>query len=1262
MKFIIGKTLFSFFCFLFLGNAFADAVKIDGYVEKLQLASIRGDIDDMTEKAKAVSDELGSAKNNDEIVDMCGVKCHAQMARYYLFMASDIFYLISYNELTREGGASFGPAQSLKNIELGLAYVERGMKYILTDNSQNDFNSMLIKNAELGLIKVRLLMMKGDLYYKQISELELSKTADRIKKTLELSSSAPDSDKEREALAAEDYYKQANWTLIELQTDLPKSEDEQFSEIKSQTNFLKFELKKRRDSLSKGYLFLGVEGNRHPTIEFSELEAEFLKIVRDIEKTEDSILGILTNWQIKKSNDAEKMMNAKEAKEMQEKAREERKKDEKRVAKNNKVSLLMHQIGKLEQDAKDAHDELEEKVSLVSRDKENQLLIKQRKSELAFALKERTEIQRFRAQAVEKRKAQDLLALTKEEQKYKQSELRWLISWKMALSNLEIQRESLFAQLKEYDRQISRNNNQIKKVNNSINQNKGQMAINRNNALRLNVKIEALKQQRDRLLELQKQMTEVDICRLETTLAFFGEQVKSSFQCSVPKFPFGQNHYFEAICGENNDGLRFKVLESQHQEILFAKKCLLGEPVDESVDCHGITKSEQDLAREIYVAEVNRITSLSALALASIDRYQKVRQDMKRKADNDIKHLQELQAIAAIKAGVAIANAAAPKITVAAAGVASGVYTKHDISKVGLAAFALAELNLESYFKNYRARFERDKFLETFDTRIFELQNELKRFQEERVLREVALNQTLLKIKGQSVKIDHQLLKDKIDKELQEVDCRREKSDFDHKVITLKLEHEKLILKAELDGETIKSVDFSLKELELELEKNQHELLILEKEDENLKLAVIDSEQDNSSIEDLKKSVEKRIEITDKSIRDGKEKGEASLNISNSLESLFQSQREGIHALAEGELVHVQNLLQGQKAQTEELMSFADDSRSLFEEESGYRKEFFELQKSIKKKVKKKRDEIISIVSEDEGVEEDRPVKDLKAMEEMILASERDLAKYSNGLMGLVDYKRNNLYQANIVLNLMNNRHRSILSLVGKSSTTDRATLATSSQQIKRVGDQVSSGRFLDETEIPVKHVKFNLKSHGLLDQLRETGVIDFEISPKDRSSTLLKNDRALWDVKLNRSSNHRVVDIVIALDPNNEEFSSMDDHAVIIHKGAGTILTSMGSSRSSTVIPFQEFHDPRSSFVSWWEEKSNGGVMNEILNFWKFKRSVRDFDRGVTRPTNDPNFHLPFLGLPLIGKYQINMNFNNVNVSKAFLYVFYTSEQGLMR
>ncbi len=422
----------------------ADIKAISNFTQSLRIALSQGDVTEMQDLVtKNYAGKLASC-SRPTLKVLCDISCFDAIGQYYLFMSNEIAYYYSKNDSNK----TIATADELQS------YVNEGMKVVntakefLEENgasagASGGYRAFVIDTTRFDILKIRLYMATGDNWYQSMSEQWLKRLDSMIAAVVE----EPNGSSASSSALAVTNYEEALWTLTETMMGIP--DDPSFASFAKELVVLNDEINRRIESVNNGYLYIGIDPMANSFRSVADLKADLKEVTAKVAEIEGKVETNLESWLKAKQNQQFEDLNTK--------------------ANNGElsVSLSSYKIAKIETEANALNNLLQEegsKIATAVSKLQNDATAQQAEFELTtskiqiqFELQKRLKEINDRLTLLQGKKELDALNFKEGRLQQDIENLKWIMNWDIAKTNLDLQKSSYETQKAGYLRELASN-------------------------------------------------------------------------------------------------------------------------------------------------------------------------------------------------------------------------------------------------------------------------------------------------------------------------------------------------------------------------------------------------------------------------------------------------------------------------------------------------------------------------------------------------------------------------------------------------------------------------------------------------------------------------------------------------------------------------------------------------------------------------------------------------------------------------------------
>lgn len=1216
----------------------------------LKIANFRADVKYMGEVASDLDRFLAGCGSEEtgRLAQVCDYDCHLQLGRYSLFLASDLPFLSASGGVSRND-SPMSPQKAQEIAVQGLQTVERGLKFLARqqsgsagseDGGEGSYREFVRQLVALNSLKIQLFMAMGDNWYQTVSEARVKSLDFLLAESL---GSVTGSGVASQPNLSKAYtnYEAAMWTLVETKMDIPG--ETTYDDLRADLFVQERELQERMDSIRKGFLYIGIDPLQFTTIKFEELERKVKETSAHLEGIEARIESIVREWHANKDGEATRQI------------------DEERMVRGQQVNLIAHQIGKLETEAETFSLAVQEEMNKVDAERDTfafRQQIRRLEAELATRIAEFENQQ----QQLQGRRELDLVVMSKEAELDRRSELRWLLSWEMTRMNLDMQISSIQTQIDEYMRQKDRNANQREQIAIEVNQKHEAIRISQNTIQRSELQKEQIAARQTETYMARRQVEREGVCQIESQLAFIGAGPEQAFSpidgeqgCNVPPPAFTRIEFQKQMCGDGTTiGLREKLFREQVRARAFVLQCVVGDtdftqlaemvgtddvivngssdnptlPEGVVVDCGAFTQTETAFARKMWEAEL-------ALAAAQEDDLEKQRDDLKNHistiknwSQNFVGTIQYLQTGLSIAEGILASLNMVPETTVAAAGLASGVYTTIKADKAMTQTVAGLRAALTVALQIGQIQGDIAQKVGQFELQLNAVERDLDNLDVQKAAKALALHRTHFQLAGQRAEGLDEIKRLMLQDSISDVDCQNQSLGIDERIATLRAEHARLIAAMELSANENALLDFDSQDSDLQIERARSEIAISERDIERLRLSDAQLENDTLALDKMIEDARLRIERVREVQGTVTTLADASNQSTNIINELRERQKQAMLALSDKDMAFVERRIAEEKSNTTAMVADLERAIVLGLESAALKEKIRAFQSDIKAQVVKQQEEMTALLSQ---------IDDPQVRRNLFVTSQETLSELMKGVPEYVVTKRRLLTTANLNLHLMRRRYALVAGLTGSQQDWPSTYVRNATQLSAMVAD-IADNHFFDERRINIGVAQILVPANsGFARSIAQNGNVEFELSPAASTEDAMKRlgYLSLWNpTKFQVARNMVLIDAFVGV-----QFpctGTQRNAYVLTHEGSGMLFRPLAEGSDELVAQLQV--GPERSWVqTFFNLATSQSRVDQIQDFWENRFQVRQFP-PIPGPPNDSNANLPYLGAPVIGSYSLRV------------------------
>ncbi len=1216
----------------------------------LRIALANGDVPGMKELVENSYLGVFDSCSDAQLIKVCDFDCLTNLSEYFLFMSSDLAYYYTKASTKVIQETSSDALNAYVNDGLKLAQAgkrileEKGVSGAPGDPSP--YRNYVAHATRFDLTRAQIHMASGDNWYQSMSELRIK----RLNKLVgEATDDATPGQKAGSSEMATTHYQAALWIITEALMGVPDTTD--FNTIRKDLLDLEREIDRRTKSLEKGFLYVDIDPEANSLRNVSTLKSRLSEVVREIGDLEDKVEALLINW-----------LNAKKNAEDSNIANSARKNE-------LSISLSGYKIAQMESDAKDLSLNIDERKTALAADIE----LYKNKSNLAqteydivtkritndFELNKRVKELQNRIALLDGKKEIDILDFKQAQVQRDIENLKWLMNWDIARTNIAVQLKASDIQDLQYAREKRRNSDEIAGLSSSIRANQKRIE----NLVKTKEQLEEDKlatiKRRDSIDASNKEAARTEICETEYRLARFGstpgkplEECQTSFGNAETE---SSSNYESQVCVLKQTQALTSIQNRQQLMV-----CVLGLnnmplAIANSSEYSGVTCSNEFKSQySELIKTINAETAISTQELANLEARSKQAEDYLKLVEDNFSKLTgnvvNQNAIAASKviAGMVVQNQ--PDMQTCACGVASGAITGY---RPGQIYFNIAMLAAD--IADRQISFETFK-IENAE-RIAKIKDDLKDAKEQVKLENMKLQYQALSSQkvvsdflGESFVKGSELKEFLQDKQMVDLNCNQGKFNSDTEIGVLKLKHQSQLAAYSSKNSAIDNFAHEIARITLEEGKVANEIEIIGIEQARLEAQSASIVEDNASLDRIMGiSADSKNLVTEMQIRLTEQENDLK-NKEQVLESLTKNKTDTFLALGDKETKQLLESINADQTQAQSLndrlvgfqaLSISEDAglTKLLKQDTALANKLINVQKDLSVKVNAERDVIFDKLSiQVKDAEENKSQR-------IFIATQDQIAKMVRSVPYFIQTKRRLIEEANKVVVKLRNKADSLLSLTGKGtvSAENRSNIfVKTSEHLKRsIKDVENQFEDYDGSEIQnqIRVQTYPIKFTGaVLANLAKDGRAKFQISPalldKGLAASGFVLGSEIFENDPNFATGNQVI-IDMFFDITYENKSCIPRGQVdILHGGDGYVFRPF-SKQNLDMVPVSVVSKSQWAIANAYSSNISNTKFLEQKGIWEgVVTDIVGFDKKLEKTEDSLVF--PFLGRPLISSYEI--------------------------
>lgn len=1252
------------------------------FTQELTIALSNGDVPEMNKLVEQnYNNWLGNC-TDQTLKSLCDFECMSNVGEYFLFMSSEIAYY--YTKVSDKQLKATSPAVLESYVDKGLEILEKGKKALLsTGGSDQSRLSYVAQASKFDLLRVQLFMASGDNWYQSMSEqrlLKLSKLVDTATGTV---SNTPASSQNIAAAK----YEEALWILTETLMGLP---DSGFELLEQELRTIEDAINRRLNSLEKGYIYLDIDPEAGTFRSVDKVKDDLGRVITEIAAIESKVNDMMSAWVTRKGDAQVDKLN-----------------DQARKG-DLSMSLSGYKIAQIETEASQLRNEVESrrndtdaairKYQNATNKVQAEFELVSKKIENQFELQKRVNELKNRITLLDGKKEIDILDFKQASILRDIENLKWLMNWDIAKTNIELQIRSFDAQQVQFERELARNNLQRGQLEKQIDQIK---LSNQD----IGKQKDGIQEERDKLIsqrdEVDKKLHDAStaaICSMEYRIARLGGSIAIPYEACNTNFeahtPTSALTARQNICAQQ-DALEQLQIDDK-KAVLKCVVGLEGMPLNLKADLTGVScpagiqqtyaqltalLAQEDL---VFQAEFETVKT-------KIKQQQAVLKDVQSafKSLGIQKYTANL--LHAVQAGIALGSAWVPDTEMCACGLASGATVK--LSTAG-SLFKTAEL-IES-LQNRAISYQ--EFLVANQEKIQEIGNEInilasdehaKKLEEtyKALHKQKQVNDLL----GEAYVQNNSLKEFMAQQKLSRLNCGQEQQQITTEIELYKQEHQRLVTELAARQQTTKNIQFDLNRLDIEDARLKLQVTSNISKIAELGLQQASLDEDDTRLRQLL-GLNETNKTTVNSMKSRLDTQENQLaNKEKALTELITNKEAAVLALGDTERRQLEEAIRTENFQATALNERIDENMNLINQriaglesleavDNDLKAELVAVTKNMNDRVTTERNVIFNTLQ----TQIDDANQDQK--QKIFVMTQDEIARMVQGVPSFIRAKRGLVEEANRLLVLLRNKASTLLSLTGSHplSADDPKGLLflKNADQIKSAAT-LTTAAFWASAENQFKHQinyrKVQIPLTGaLLETLRSRGRARFEVSPflGDTRRRITGNSFSIGSSLFIDDpnliiGNHVLIDSFFNINyARNTDRCVAPNTVILRHEGSGYVFRQV-SDQDKRLVPsmvvrdFQwtvanAFSDQNMSSKAGLDARSNGwdGINTDLVGFDKLTQEKES--RNV----------MPLLGFPVISSYDLIIprtafeaedgNRQDCDISNIDMYLVYAYKPGI--
>ncbi len=490
-------------------------------VETIRIGQYRADMALMDNSLKDLEAQLDECSDHPEwLSKICDSNCHKQRASVHLFRATALPLLSSTSDKT---AWDVSEATQYDEAQKGLDIVRQALDSLprLTgfDEEGDGLQRFIKAYAGLTALRAKLLMTKGDIWYRNASASQVKAVAHLVNDVL--SSGAvyagdADDNTEGDLQSTAAYYDEAYWCLLEAMTSLPNEDAASaiYAAEKNEIATLQDLLKNRIQSLNEGKIYIGIDpgnlgsGEKENHRGLESLSKQLFMQLGKLEEIETGIDSNLDDW-------AFKMQNYEGAVYEQEQTKNAR-----------QIELEVYKIQGIEQQASLAAEALSTQLGLIDvnaaqfeyEHQINEALMMMDRGKLEFD---------SQISLIEQQTEREVMALNRENTQLELEDTRFGIDLTLAKFNFDMQAAALKREQQELVGRLTAGENELKILNARTDQVNADIALEQKRIDYADNAVSKIREQQETMLINRASAIQFQIDAIQKEIDFYSLQGSS---------------------------------------------------------------------------------------------------------------------------------------------------------------------------------------------------------------------------------------------------------------------------------------------------------------------------------------------------------------------------------------------------------------------------------------------------------------------------------------------------------------------------------------------------------------------------------------------------------------------------------------------------------------------------------------------------------------------------------------------------------------
>lgn len=1148
------------------------------------------------------NDKLG-----EKFRKFCGYDCHIQLAEYQYFMASDVQYYFNTDNRNVKNDI-LEPKNLLKHANKGIIFIESGKKLIAStkeNSNKGSFRQFVSKAANFNILGAKLYMAQGDSWYKSLSEARIHRLYNIVETTLNEQNTSTTSSTTSQAEVS---YKEALWAINEAMLEIP--EESYFDSLRLEFDHLTKDLQRRRKSIREGLLFIGIDPEEYKLVRIPQIKNKLSQLTTRISNLEEKISTSIKTFA--NANERGDLLDVAQNKELRQQS----------------LSLGAYKIAKIEVMAQAHETALKDEIEAV-RSQQKGFSRERSKIELQFSLTLKLKELQQRLEKLNNQKEIHILSFEKDNVVQKINDLKWVMNWEIAKSNLDMQIFSMDNQVIQLERDISRNQNELQKITERLKSVELKKDISIASIEKAKLNIESFEEERTNIYDSNKRSMAASICEIETRIAHLR---KDAIQ---EKFSWKDKDGYIRFCKEVASDLDREKFQKERCELRTDSTlssinntadlliCVIGiDNLSNSIknnmtkngidinnrNCNSINpdnnlkKLAQDIYKQQEVIAKEKVENLKD----QIDNLKEEIKVFKQEFQNLTFEKKLLDRTARNARAIFIAAASIPEDGVSLGALAGpmGGAIQITTKKTGGAAVAsgilseaLAKWQTDLAFGQTRFEFNQTK--NQMLRIVTQLEDSLDQTTIENNIQALHASQAIVEITGRSLDLSGRLQSALAEHSLNKLECDQLPDELEVEISQLNFKRQSLIAQIEVGNLKNQLIQNQIDSQNAAITQEEANIKILESDATQLKMEQEQINRDTKALEKLitRNQIQKgNIQSLQAGLSNDESDLDRKIRLKKTLESdIFKNTIIDL----DGEINYVTAAMDDNTNNTKKLLTLISKQENADVIESGFQRQILGKYQDIYADISNEREKMIATAEKSIEITTQGEEK------ELFISTQDMIASLTKGIPGFVETKRRLIEQANYLMILLNNRIKSVNVLVNAEASLGLAgqgegfTYLRTADSLQSSLDEDSWDSFTNQAQIPTKVAEIIIpSSSGLGRALQSNQRAKFEISPMADGLMEELGHFVLWNKVFSAPKAMTIIDMVLKVEFDNNQCRRSG--YTLEHKGWGYKFTPgvNNTTSNATLVTGSERYQIGNYFLS-----SDTEQISTWTDFWDLQR-----------------------------------------------------------